>query len=131
MIRFKVVRLRAVRDCFGTPLIIRISAFAQGKYQQDYRAHTTVEAFPGSLGILVFDTYRNASNFLKTWGESDLAIIEVEPAGNEKGRRIKVLSASQRENMLDLFYGGHSEETRRPLDAPKGTIAYKKVKVIT
>lgn len=118
----------------------RASCFAGGKYCKFYHKDTIVEAEPGTLGLMVFDTKKDALDFSRhtSCEKGGHLILEVQPIG--KGKRPMKICSHFLEDRVDNYYA-HQKlsfferrksilrvDTIRP---PKGTICYPAVKVLT
>ena len=118
MIRYKITRYDR-------------SMYAEGIYCKMYEKETIVNAVPGTFGIMTFDTFLNASEFL---GEKKGKIIKVRPIG--RGKRIKFISAGQYEGAIRRFYEDQFYKNSFPQfssnlsPVPKGTICYQSVEVL-
>jgi len=116
-VKFKVVRV----DYHGR----RHSIFARGGYSLEY-PKGIVRAIPGTLGVAVFGTRRQAENFLIS--SLDQKIIRVRPVG--RGRSVEFVCDFPSEEYLDFFYR-HKHTIRKHLTrTPLGTIFYSAVEVL-
>lgn len=113
----------------------RTSMYAQGIYCKKYKEGSVVNAVPGTLGIMTFNTYSNALQFVRGRpAGSRFQIVKVRPIG--KGKRIKFVSAGQHEERIRRFYKNQQliEDERLIPEgaspAPKGTICYQSVEVL-
>ena len=107
MIRYKVLRDRS-------------SCYACGDFRLEYLKGTTVKAIPGTLGIMVFDTYENADVFA-TYKHH---IVKVKPIGRGKKRP----SICTWTGTIDLNY--FYEDKNKGIHSPPGTICYPAVEVL-
>jgi len=73
--------------------------YAIGTYCKEYEKGKTINAIPGTFGIMTFDTHSNALDFL---GSKIGKIIKVKSIG--KGRRIKFVSANLSKEKIQCFY---------------------------
>ena len=109
---------------------VRVSVFAGGSYCREYQKDKIVEAEPGSYGIMLFETWNDASLFRPdSWRMR--RIIKVQPIG--RGKRVKFVSSAQSEDNLYEFYKTNHRDhdwSLIALAAPPGTICYPKVKVL-
>lgn len=105
----------------------RQSLFALGRYNLIYRENTIVRAVPGSIGIMLFDTYMNARMYAARYWDN-YEILQVETFG--EGIRPDYIAGTSHEPGLDSFYktGDYSSKNRRV--PPIGTICYMKIRVL-
>lgn len=119
MVRYKVV-------------VNRASVYAQGIYQLKYVKGTVVTGLPKTLGIMVFDTYGNAEEFMGVlWSIADIKIVKVRTIG--KGTRPKYLSMRINEESIRAFYtpGLFGIDEWCPIAGiAKGTMCYPAVEVL-
>jgi len=119
MIRYKVIRLVGLGDGLK-----RFSCYADGIFRKEYIEGSTVTANKGTDGLYVFDLKKNAVKFIEG-REGYFTIIKVRTIG--RGKKILNMCANQRESFLIEFWK-HSPSFK--ISAPKGTLAYKSVKVL-
>jgi len=108
----------------------RVSMFASGKYQLKYPIDSTVTAPEGTLGIMCFSSRKYVLEFVKMFCPIDLTIIEVEGIG--KPIRPKRVAWKSLESQIDKFYEARKQckKYHPPINPPKGTICFQKVKVL-
>lgn len=120
MIRFKVVQ----KDT-------QCSAFAQGKFRHTYDKNVVIE--PGYLGVMVFDTEKNARKFIGLIApfRGQYKVIKVKVYG--RATKPKWISAQFNLHAVMYFYKKHVwllKGTIYKMSPPKGTLCYKKVMAI-
>ncbi len=134
MIRYKVVKLYFVN---------RLSCYAKGNYQLEYRKNTIVTAKEGTLGIAVFERKYQAKDFLKKEfsPHNVFEIIRVHSIG--RGKRYHFACNTQESESLSNFYhmyknnldiflepSSNLRNSVHVLQIPDGTIFYQQVKVL-
>ncbi len=80
----------------------RESVFTQGPYCLKYKKGTTVEAPKNTMGIMCFDTYKNAKSFAVTHGVGMVEIIRVKGIG--EGKVPTAIAKCQWSGYLNVFY---------------------------
>lgn len=117
--------------------IDRSSCTVGGKYRKFYHKDAIVEAGPGTLGLMLFDTKADALSFAGASLGSSL-ILEVQPIG--KGKRPRKICWDQEEYRMDNYYaykrlsffGRRNAKIHiRTAYPPEGTICYPAVKVLS
>lgn len=114
--RFKVVKAASRYSCM---------VHGSTKYALKYDPETAVYALPETLGVMCFDTYKNAYKLIRQhwyYGENCM-IIKVIPMG--RGRRPKSIGSPTR---LKEYY--EEDHWYRSLIPPDGTICYPAVYVV-
>lgn len=94
----------------------RESVFTQGPYCLKYKKGTTVEAPKNTMGIMCFDTYKNAQSFAITHSVGMIEIIRVKGIG--EGRVPVVIGKRQWTGYLNLFYSVFKSENPDADSAP-------------
>lgn len=115
--KYKVVKRRS-----------RMSAMINGnsKYALQYKDGHTVYADENTMGVLVFNTFKAAGDFVNGWSsEKDLIILRVKPLG--RGKSITWVAEDVTTTAMDRFYADKYEFVG---DAPDNTMAYPGVYVI-
>ena len=103
----------------------RYSFFAEGDYSLHYPKDETVKALPGTLGIMVFDTFANAVAFRGTVYK-ECPIVKVKPIG--RGKKQPEICAFISQDRINDFYQLKFDFTVEP--SPIGTICYPAVEVL-
>lgn len=101
----------------------RHSCSARGYFGLYYAKGTTVEALPGTLGIMVFDTWRHAADFMGR----NRTIIMVKAIG--QGKNCPLVSGWTDEFDLKRFYAKEQRFVAK-IKPPLGTICYPAVEVL-
>ena len=101
----------------------RHSSYAEGKFRLEYFKGKVVKAEPETLGIMVFDTFKNANLFIHN---NTLAykIIKVRPIG--RGKKEPTICSCISEGAINYFY----TSKYRGCSPPPGTICYPAVEVL-
>lgn len=87
----------------------RESVFTQGDYCLKYKKGTTVKALKNTMGIMCFDTHKNAKIFSITHGVGSVDIIRVRGIG--EGRVPTVVAKCQWSGYLNMFYSVFSADS--------------------
>lgn len=103
---------------------LRTSCLALGKYKLHYPLGEFVHAPGGTLGIMVFDTWINASKFARVAQLILLVVYDSDDISEYTGP----ISAWPSEIELQRYYIGKDWVDTRPM--PLGTVLCHKVKVI-
>jgi len=124
-VKFKVVAINGI--ICGR----RFSAFAEGNYALDYPRGAIVRAREGTLGIAVFETWKQADDFRVSYEYQE--IVRVRPIG--RGKVVKYIASVSCEADLDVFYEYREKQAafRRysvKREVPPGTIFYPAVEVL-
>ena len=116
-IRYKVVKASSRYSCM---------VHGATKYALKYEPETEVHARPETLGVMCFDTYKNAYRLIHQhhYYRDNCIIIKVIPMGRGK---IPILLGSPKR--LNEFYTLGCENLNH-LIPPKGTICYPAVYVL-
>lgn len=100
------------------------SIMAEGKYCKHYYPGSMVASDPKTLGLMLFQTLKQAISFSSSYGYA--RILEVEAFGELDIPNI--LSVSSDEFYMDDFYRGKNTDVT--LIPPPGTVCCRAVRVI-
>jgi len=119
------IRWKIVRDDRRSFVVSRDS-----EYSLLYIKGTIVKEKEKGLGIMCFETEDLAKKFAVDAVSMGLAkIIKVDGIG--RGKKVKWVAYIFRESMLEDYIRHFFSNQEKPRKAPKGTICYKSVEVLT